>query len=473
MGIFPNKIRTAIEIRETEIKIAQISDSGTGIEVVSCISEEAPSNDARSVAETLQRSLKKNKITAKDVTLVIPRQSVTTKTLSLPSRDPAEREEMAGFQAIKQIPYPKEEIVYGVSPIEASAEGFSKVMLVICHRDAIERPVSILKDCGLVPSRVTLSSFGMMNWFRLNSDLKEAAGAAPVILIECDRTVTDIAVADKDRLIYTRGISFGTAEGGNYAEKLDEEISRTIASFEREALMLKPTLAVFTGDISGLAEHRDLLARSMGLKVELIDPFKPFPAASRFSDSRVSFSSSIGNAIGPDKVDLLPREMRIAHYAKSKRNEFLVSLFLGIAVIMLVSASVLIKIREKEESLKMIDRRLNKIAPAAMDIGKMKAVTDALKSQSAQRSQPLVILNELYRITPPSINLALYRYEGGEIDIKGTASVLSDVFKYVTSLDDSPYFENVEVKYAAKRKIQEIELVDFEIVSKLSNKAKR
>lgn len=477
MGIFSDKIKTAIEICETEIKVVQISVGGPEPVIAACVSEEIPSNDAKAASDILHNILKAYKIKPKDAILAIPRQSVTTKMVSLPSQDPTEIEEMAGFQAVKQIPYPKEEIIYGIDTIETTAEGYSKVMLVICHREMVERPIAVLTACGINPSEVTLNSFGMLNWYRLGAAPGKVSGAAPVVLIECDRITTDIVIADKDRVIYTRGLTFGSNEGPRYFEKLNEEILRTLSTFEKEFFVLKPTLAVFTGDISGLSAHGDFFERSMELKSEFIDPFRSFPSGvpERFKSfaARNSFSSLIGCAAGPDRVDLLPMKMKVAHSATTKRNELLLSVSLAAAVLILASLVVLTKIRQREELVRRIDQRLSNIASAAQDIGRMKAVADIVKSQSAQRTEPLLILNEFYRIAPASINLALYKYGEGKVEIKGTASALSEVFKFVKILDSSPYFKGVEVRYAAKRKVQEAEFVDFEIVCPLSAKVKK
>lgn len=477
MGIFTDKVKTAIEICETEIKIVQISSGGPEPVITACVSEEVKSNDVKSAADTLHKMLKAHHIKPKDTVLVIPRQAVTIKTVSLPSQDPAEIEEMAGFQAIKQIPYPREEIVYGVDTIEATAEGYSKVMLVICHREMVERPMAVLKACGINPSEVTLSSFGILNWYRLDEGLSKASGAAPVVLIECDRSATDIAIVDKEKLIYTRGLTFGSSEGPSYFENLNEEIAKTLSAFEKESFVLKPTLAVFTGDISGMADHADSLGRSMGLKAEFVDQFKPFssgvPERFKSFSAANAFSSLIGCAVGPDRIDLLPGKMKVAHSAKAKKRELLVSVSLAAAVLILASLVVLTKIRQREELVRSLDQRLNSIAPAAQDIGKMKAVVDIIRSQSARRDEPLLILNEFYRIAPASINLAVYKYEEGVVEIKGTASALSEVFKFVKILDSSPYFQDAEVRYAAKRKVQDSEFVDFEIVCPLSSRVPR
>ncbi|MDD5072491.1 MAG: pilus assembly protein PilM [Candidatus Omnitrophica bacterium] len=475
MGLFTDKTKTAIEIRESEIKVIQISVSGPAAAIEACVSEAVPSNDVKAASEALSKILKNFNIKPKETVLVIPRQSVTTKTLSLPSHDPAEIEEMAGFQAIKQIPYPKEEITYGVSPIETTAEGYSKVMLVICHKDMVERPLEVMRSCGFSPSKVTLSSIGILNWLRMDPDFMARAGAAPVIVVECDKSATDIVIADKEKVIYTRGLTFGSGGGADYIERLKEEITRTLVTFEKESLTLKPVKAVFTGYLPGMEAHKESLENAMGIKVEFRDAFKVFPSGvperSRPFTSTGSFASLIGNAAGPDRVDLLPGRFKVARSVKIRRNEAMVSLSLAAAVLILLSLVVVNKLHQKEELLRVLELRLKKTAPSAQEIGRKKELADIVRSESSQRARPLLILNEFYRIAPPSINLALYKYDEGRVDIKGTSSALSEVFRFVKLLDDSPYFENVEVKYAAKRKTPQAEFVDFEISCPLSGKA--
>ncbi|MDD4879546.1 MAG: PilN domain-containing protein, partial [Candidatus Omnitrophica bacterium] len=238
---------------------------------------------------------------------------------------------------------------------------------------------------------------------------------------------------------------------------------------------LKPVMAVFTGYLPGMEAHKESLEKAMGIKVEFKDPFKVFPARipEKFKGfaSSGSFASLIGNTAGPARVDLLPKKFKIARSVKVRRDEVVVSLSLAAAVLILTSLAVVNKLHQKEELLNMLELRLKKVAPSAQDIGRKKEITDIVRAESSQRTRPLLVLNELYRIAPSSINLALYKYEEGKVDIKGTASALSEVFRFVKLLDDSPYFANVEVKYAAKRKAREAEFVDFEISCPLSGKA--
>ena len=167
----------------------------------------------------------------------------------------------------------------------------------------------------------------------------------------------------------------------------------------------------------------------------------------------------------------MPRKFKTAQSVKVRRDEAVVSIALAAAVLILISFAVVNKLHQKEELLKMLESKLAAVAPSARDIGTKKEISDIVTAESSHRTRPLLVLNEFYRIAPSSINLVLYKYEEGKVDIKGTASALSEVFRFVKLLDDSSYFENVEVKYAAKRKAQDVEFVDFEISCPLSGKA--
>ena len=48
---------------------------------------------------------------------------------------------------------------------------------------------------------------------------------------------------------------------------------------------------------------------------------------------------------------------------------------------------------------------------------------------------------------------------------------MSDVFKFITTLENSPYFENVKTTYTTTKKEEEdIEYAEFEIICAYENK---
>ncbi|HPM42434.1 MAG TPA: pilus assembly protein PilM, partial [Candidatus Omnitrophota bacterium] len=214
MAAFMDGAKIVFEIREKMIKILSVSikngKPGKQEMFVLGISPEDP----QKAAGDIRLFVKKNAIKTKNAILMIPRQSVTTRIVGLPSKDPRELDDMAAFQAVRQIPYPKEEIISGVIPVETTPEGFTKAMLVICHKDMVERPAAIMRESGLILSEVTLSTDGLFNWYSGNKDLPARTKQAPVVVVDCDAANTDIAVISNGKLLYTRGLTFGANDAG-------------------------------------------------------------------------------------------------------------------------------------------------------------------------------------------------------------------------------------------------------------------
>lgn len=474
MAIFNGKITTSVEISDKYIKLIQIFSKVAETKVIACVFKELSASEPGAAVTALQEILSQYNIKPKNLILTIPRQSVTVKSVKIPSCDPHEIYEMIGFQAVKQIPYPKEEISYGFNVTDVDSEGYSKVMLVICHRDAIWRPIEILKSCGLSPAKVTLTSFGLLNWLNLRGDLSTRSEVSPIILVDCDTYDSDIAIVRKGKLIYTRGLTFGSAEGTQYYEKLVDEIGKTLPIYEKETREGRPSEAFFTGNTSELAHSKSGLEGSLNAKVEFMGSFErvPLSIAAPFQPyvTQASYSSLLGTAIGPEEVDLLPKALKLTTQTRIKKRELTISAILILTVIISASFVIWNKIYQKEQELEVLDSKLKDTAPLASQIEKMRSTSEVIKSQLTKKTEALDVLNELYKIVPPQIYLALYTYDGAKVELKGTASVLSDVFRLVTILENSAYFQNIEVRYATKRKIGSQELIDFEINCPLSKR---
>ena len=74
------------------------------------------------------------------------------------------------------------------------------------------------------------------------------------------------------------------------------------------------------------------------------------------------------------------------------------------------------------------------------------------------------VFTEACGITPAGMSLSTLDFESGKsLTVRGTAPALGDVLRYVTILENSPYFEGVKVKYANKRMSENKEIADFEI----------
>ncbi len=482
MAVFTKtKITTAVEISKKYVKLVQISSTGAEVSVTACVCKEFSPVGPDSAAEALRQIIKEHNIKIKSLIISIPRQNVTTKNLKLPSQNPKEIEEMAGFQAVKQIPYPKEEISYGCYSFGVDAEGYSKIILVICNRAVVDQPLAITKECGLSPEKAALSSLGLLNWFNLNENLRKKSEKAPLMLVDSDIDSTDIAIVSNGKLIYTRGLTFGYTsgadEGQGYEKKLADEITKTLSTYGKEEGSKWPAEVVFTGNLSDFEKFKRELELSLNTKIEYAGTFDHIPLhivpEFKTYTTQVSYSSLIGAALDFEAIDLLPKEVKAAKAARVIKNEITISAILILAVIASLSLTIWNKILQKEATLKTLESKLRLNAPEVQEIERMRTVSQVVKSQLNKKSEALNVLKELSDIIPPQIYLTLYTYDEEKVEIKGAASVLSDVFRLVKTLEDSLYFQNVQVRYATKRKTEGREIVDFDISCSLSAEAKQ
>jgi len=94
---------------------------------------------------------------------------------------------------------------------------------------------------------------------------------------------------------------------------------------------------------------------------------------------------------------------------------------------------------------------------------KLKKIT-VIKSYLDSRKLPVVFLDELQKAVPEEIAIKSIRVnEQGRVTLRCQAVRLSDVFKFVTTLENVKYFRDVQTKYTRKVQLKEREVTDFEL----------
>ena len=102
-----------------------------------------------------------------DRVAVFPRRDAIVRTLTLPATDPREIQEMVRLQAARQTPLGIEDLSVTHEVLERSADGHSKVMMVIVHRETLHRYLSGFEGTSLRPTRVVLDSISCGPGFNL------------------------------------------------------------------------------------------------------------------------------------------------------------------------------------------------------------------------------------------------------------------------------------------------------------------
>ena len=75
-------------------------------------------------------------------------------------------------------------------------------------------------------------------------------------------------------------------------------------------------------------------------------------------------------------------------------------------------------------------------------------------------------LGELYKVVSTKVKILEVRFDRkGILSVKGTADSMTAIFSLVDDLNKSSYFKDVETKYTTKRKEDDRDVADFEIIA--------
>ena len=473
-------IITTLEITDRYLKIAQSAWIKNKREIITLEAKTLSSGiDDKAIAGEISGLFKAKFIKkSQQVILNLPRYLVTTRNIKVPSREPVEIEKIISLQAPKYLPYPSEELIPSYYFIGQDPEGYSQILLIIVHRDVINRYLRILKGCGLEVSIILVSSWGLYNWYLSCKMPQEVSG--PVVIVDIDFPYQDLLIVSGEKLIYTRSFSVepraqDPASINLWQDKIVEEMTRSITAYQKDNIDKNPTKIILTGSpkiITGLEKR---ISNALSLPVEVVSSLEKisFKDKASWEDKDFSFSSLIGLALGtqPESLSLMPGEIKEKKETLSKRKEWLKTLILFFGVLFILILGVAKNLYDKTRYLKRLKIEIDKVHPEANSLEEIKKRLEIVREQVGIPVSSIDALYELYRIAPAQITLNSFSFdENNQVVIKGQAQDLSDVFKFVTTLEKSDYFQGVSVKSATKRKTPSAEVADFEIICPLTKR---
>ena len=145
------------------------------------------------------------------------------------------------------------------------------------------------------------------------------------------------------------------------------------------------------------------------------------------------------------RINLLPhREEK----RKQKKSAFYALLALGgligVAIVLMVggyNARAISIQNERNQVLKganaELDKKIAEIATLKQDIEALKARQQAVEDLQADRNQPVYLLDELVKQTPPGVYLKGFKQEGQKVTIGGYAQSQERVSDFLRNLADA------------------------------------
>ena len=474
------KVITALQIESHWLKVVQVEVfSGREKRVSRIVIKEIGSLSDNAIARTISNLSRELKIDSRFLIISIPRHFATTRNLELPSTNPTEIRDMIELQIGKYTPYTRDEVISDYQIQDSNTEGYSRVMLVIVHRDIVERYLKILEGAGLKTERISLSSEGLLNW--LGFAYKQGRGDKPYALIDVDYDISDFEVILKDKLIFSRSISLGFLQSigkmDEWQRKFIEEIKHSIYAYQNEMIDKEISKIVISGaDMVIIDLDEGVLKERFGLPVEIIFPSKNIPMTKEALDSyeagirNTSISALFGLALTMDKqkINLIPQELQIEKGVKERgRQLYRLGIYL-VFILVTISSIFLGRIYKKERYLNQLRQEARRIQEKVERLENMLDEIRTMKKRSRTKNTVLNLLYEIHRVISPEIYLISINFDGEKrLTLRGTSNSMSEIFKFINALEESKYFQDVKTKFVTKHKVKGKELTDFEIICPL------
>ncbi len=408
----------------------------------------------------------------------IPSSLLITKNIEIPSQDPKEIKEIINLQAGRLTPYAREEVIIDYIPIGVFRQSYTKLLLIIVNKDVVKKQLATFSEAGIRVNKILLSSeaVGLLVYHHLKLEVRDA----PFCLIHTDFSSTDFSTYLKDRQIFLRSISIGAHqlvnEKDKYLKRFIEELKKSFDAYQAEDIEASPSLIVFTGAVDELKDLEVMMLDAFRMPVRVLSVPDFVPRAEALSKEALAPREiSMLNVVAPlfksdaMTINLIPDEVKLKLALEERGRDIIKTGVLVMTVLLFICGLFLVNIYLKSEYLRKLSSKYKSLNEEALQLETNFSKVRVIRGCLAARGLSVNILSELYELTPLEISLTSIRLKekNGGFSLRGEASEMSAVFNYVRDLEKSPIFKNVKTKYTSKKKVDNQELVDFEIAASL------
>lgn len=408
------------------------------------------------------------------VVLSIPTNLVITKNIEIPSQDPKEIRDIINLQAGRLTPYSRDEVIIDYINIGVFRQSYTKLLLVIVKKDIINKQLMLFADAGARINRIFLApeAIGALVYQHFRLEVQEM----PYVLVHADAATTDFGIFIKGKQIFSRSIAIGATGLIHDKEKIlarfIEELKKSLDAYQVEDIETTPVLVVFCGAVEHLPDLEVMMLDGLRIPVRILVSGDWLPRADSLGAHQMGFpEASVLSAAAPTliispapHINLIPEEIKMRLALEERGREMVKFGILVMTLLLFLCASFLAQIYLKTEFLHKLNARFKTLnadaAEIESDFSRLRMVRSFLQS----RGLSLNVLAETYELTPQEIALNNIRFkENGSFSVRGEAFSMGAVFAYVGNLERSNFFKEVKTKYTTKKKVEDQELVDFEI----------
>lgn len=459
-----------VSLSEETLRIAEVSGRGRGARLNKVHALDVKGLPEQELNRKVIAALNSFNARKANVLLIVPTGHVTTKNVDIPSVDPEEIKSIVHLQAGRHTPFSRDEIQFGYINLGARKDNYTKVLLTIANKNTIRKQLALLERGRIRVKKVCFGPEGLAPLY------PEAAGMKVLGIIDIGAQSTDFVVARGGKVIASRNIPVGknhlAAEGSAAQDKLIEELGKTIEAYKSEDGGEVPEKCVFTSNDQFNQEVIALASAKLNWSV-IASPYFDHVKTSAGTKKKIgsvfakqSFAdlAAVGANIGVLQVNLLPEEVLIQKAIEKQGKEVFRFSLLIFIILIFVTGAIGWKIYTHDSVLKKVTDEYAPQRQEVKDLEGLSKRTQTVEKFLENRMAGLDAVQELYRTMPKEIYLSdIAVDENGVLGIQGVSKISSLIYKYRTTLKESPLFADVNVKSQAAKKDRGEDVFSFDI----------
>jgi type IV pilus assembly protein PilM len=472
-------IRTILEIGESHIKFFQSELKGKR-NIQTCEARPLRLQTDEETSNVIHSILSTQRNVSSEFVVLIPRRFVIVKQVKLPSHQEQEIKKMLGLQLATHIPYPVAEVFYDYSIIEKEASGYSKLFVVVVHKDVLDRYGKMMKRSSIVPSKITISSYGLLAWYHFQKDQESSLAREPVLLINIDTQQTELVFIHNGHCLFSRMINVGAKDlTDEQLVSFVQQIQLSLKTYVKENMGPELKSMVVISSLKEAVLLKQRLEQEFSVTVTIRDMFDAIACSKNINVNNfraqegVSLAAGLGLCIEDlqSDINILPVEWHQKKTTWKNRLKYLK--LVGSLALVILGVLGLFGF-ELYRYIASVDSYQNRIKNVKKEFEKSQntiQLVDNLRREMQDRLFVPQLITTLYSLTPKDIsfrNLSLN--EEGTLTIQGFTSTSSSVNTFQSSLLKSPLFKDVNLQFATQRKIFNMDVTDFQITTVVKDK---
>ena len=420
---------------------------------------------------------------------LLPSKQFITKSVDMPSNDPEEIKKIVTLHAGRYTPYSREEIVIDYLSLQVPGQHYTNVLLLIVNRVLAERYLRIFTLAGVELERMISPAESIADLYvhwTLGETGNEALGG-----IYMDHETSDVIVAEHRQLAFVRNIPIGYRHfEDDYKENVQKfmnEIKESLHNYQDQGIGRPIAHLIFSGMTDRVGElESDVrsLIRTFGEMSKVRLRFVPYTERFMFQESALQAMEAEKEFCGFDvastlivgdriKVNLIPDEVKLQRQVREGGKDVINIGIIVMTALLLISLFLATKIYLKNYKIDRIESKYVQTSDEARLLENASTKTRVLQNFLEKRGKGLYVFDRLRSMIGDDIYLAQFTYdEEANITLSGTANSMSRVYAFVTKLEESLYFQNVEAAETKTRKQQGKEVADFVINCKFAEMGK-